>query len=53
MGCMVNTNILIFTGQNEVWSNTKDPINPYEADAIFAMTALRTFLPLEALKATD
>ncbi len=32
MGCMVNANILIFTGQDEVWTNTKDPINPYQAD---------------------
>ncbi len=53
MGRMVNTNILIFTGQDEVWTNTKDPINPYQADAIFAMMALRTFLPLEASKAMD
>ena len=50
---MVNANILIFTGQDEVWTNTKDPINPYQADVIFAMTVLRTFLPLEASKAMD
>ena len=53
MGCMVNANILIFTGQDEVWTNTKDPINTYQADAIFVMMVLRTFLPLEASKATD
>ena len=53
MGCMVNANILIFTGQDEVWTNTKDPINMYKADAIFAMTVLRTFLPLESSKAMD
>ena len=53
MGHMVNTNILIFTGQDKVWTNTKDPINTYQADVIFAMKALRTFLPLEALKAMD
>ncbi len=33
--------------------NTKDPINTYQADAIFAMMALRTFLQLEASKAMD
>ena len=53
MGHMVNANILIFTGQDKVWTNTKDPINMYQADAIFTMMALRTFLPLEASKATD
>ena len=53
MGHMVNANNLIFTGQDEVWTNTKDPINPYQTDVIFAMMALRTFLPLEASKATD
>ena len=53
MGHMVNANILIFTGQDKVWTNTKDPINTYQADAIFAMTVLRTFLPLEASKAMD
>ncbi len=53
MGCMVDANILIFTRQDEVWTNTKDPINTYQADVIFMMTVLRTFLPLEASKATD
>ena len=53
MGHMVNANILIFTVQDEVWTNTKDPINMYKADMIFTMTVLRTFLPLEASKATD
>ena len=53
MGCMVDMNILIFTRQDEIWTNTKDPINTYQADVIFAMMVLRTFLPMEASKAMD
>ncbi len=53
MGHMLDMNILIFTRQDEIWTNTKDPINMYQADVIFGRMALRTFLPLEASRATE
>ncbi len=53
MGWMLDTSILIFVGQDIVWMNTKTPMTPIQADVIFAMTVLQTFLPLETQKATD
>ena len=53
MGQMLDANILIFTGQDVVWMNTKMPISPTEADMIFTMTTLQTFIPQEAQKAMD